>query len=175
MNVIQIAGHLGSDVETRFTPDGHKVSTIRVATNVRRNGKDETIWWRVSLWGDRFDKMLAYLKKGSSIIVVGEFVRAEVYTDRDGRQQISLEVRAEFLRFSPFGRTDRQGQEGQMSAGTQPAGTDGYQQGQGSDYGYALAPAPAPAQTSRVQAAPAPARAPAPASIPELNDDDVPF
>jgi single-strand DNA-binding protein len=161
MNVIQIAGHLGADVETRFTPDGQKVSTIRVATNIRRNGKDETIWWRVSLWGDRFDKMLPYLKKGSSIIVVGEVVRAEVYTDREGRQQVSLEVRAEFLRFSPFGKTDRQ-QEGQHAS----AASDSHQAG--SDFGQTSA--------SRMQAAPAPARAPAPqAAFPEMSDDDVPF
>lgn len=109
MNMIQIAGHLGADVEPRFTPDGQKVTTLSVATSVRRSGKDETIWWRVTLWGDRFDKFLSHLKKGSAIIVVGEFMRAEVYTDRQGKQQVSLEIRAEFLRFSPFGRTDKGG------------------------------------------------------------------
>ena len=119
MNIIQIAGHLGSDVETRFTPDGQKVSTIRVATKVRRKGKEETLWWRVSLWGDRFDKLLAYLKKGSAIIVVGEFINSDIYTDRDGKQQVSLEIRAEFIRFSPFGRTERTGQEAQGATTSQ--------------------------------------------------------
>lgn len=113
MNIIQIAGHLGSDVETRFTPDGQKVSTMRVATNVRRKGKEETVWWRVTLWGDRFDKLLPYLKKGSAVIVVGEFTSADIYVDRNGKQQVALEIRAEFIRFSPFGRGDRTGQEQQ--------------------------------------------------------------
>lgn len=174
MNVIQIAGHLGADVETRFTADGQKVSTIRVATNTRRNGKDETIWWRVSLWGDRFDKMLPYLKKGSPIIVVGELVRAEVYTDRDGRQQVSLDLRAEFIRFSPFGRSDRQ--EGQPLGATttqsNPAGGDSYLHA--SDFGFTAptsAPTPTPSAAPRMAA---PARMVAPPSAADL-DDDIPF
>lgn len=107
MNFIQIAGHLGADVETRFTPSGQKVTTLRVATNSRRNGKEETIWWRVTLWGDRFDKMLPYLKKGTAIIVVGEIQKPEIYTDKMGQPQISLDITAEFIRFSPFGKGER--------------------------------------------------------------------
>jgi single-strand DNA-binding protein len=109
MNIVQVAGHLGSDVETRVTPDGTKVSTIRVATNVRRGGRDETIWWRVTLWGDRWDKMLPYFTKGASIIVIGEMQKPEIYTNRDGQQAISLDIRADIVRFSPFGRGERSG------------------------------------------------------------------
>jgi single-strand DNA-binding protein len=107
MNFIQIMGHLGADAETRFTPSGQKVTNLRVATTVRRGGKEETIWYRITLWGDRFDKMLPYLKKGSAIIVVGELGKPEIYTDREGKQQIALEVTAEFIRFSPFGRGEK--------------------------------------------------------------------
>lgn len=154
MNIIQLAGHLGSDVETRFLPDGTKVSSIRVATNTRRNGKDETVWWRVSLWGDRFDKMLSFLKKGSSIIVVGEFVKADVYNDREGKQQVSLEVRAEFLRFSPFGRSG----QGSESKGTEST-SDSFQPDSDS------------AQISRGTAR----QAPAAVRSTEFKDEDVPF
>jgi single-strand DNA-binding protein len=115
MNILQIAGHLGADPETRFTPSGQKVTTLRVATNVRKGGKDETVWFRVTIWGDRFDKMLTYLKKGSAIIAVGELGKPEIYTDKEGRPQISLEMTAEFIRFSPFGKTERSGQEQQQS------------------------------------------------------------
>lgn len=114
MIIIEIAGHLGADPETRFTPSGQKVTNLRVAVNIRRSGKDETIWWRVTLWGDRFDKLLPHLKKGSGVIVIGEMVqKPEIYTDREGRQQISMEMTAEIIRFSPFGKPDRQGQEQQ--------------------------------------------------------------
>lgn len=116
MNLIQIAGHLGKDPETRFTSSGQKVTTFSIACNIRRGGKDETIWFKVTVWGDRFDKMIAYLKKGSAVIVIGELGKPEIYTDREGRQQISLEITAEILKFSPFGKPASEGGQQQASA-----------------------------------------------------------
>lgn len=103
MNQATIAGHLGADPEVRFTSSGQKVTTLRVACRAR---KDETIWWRVSIWGDQFDKMIPYFKKGSPIIVVGELNKPEIFTDRDGKPQISMSLTASNLMFSPFGRPD---------------------------------------------------------------------
>lgn len=107
MNIIHIAGHLGADPEVRYTPSGQKVTTFRVAVNIRKSGKEETIWYRITIWGDRFDKLIPYLKKGSSIIVIGTLQKPEIYTDKEGRQHVSLEITAEMIQFSPFGRTDR--------------------------------------------------------------------
>lgn len=126
MNLIQIMGHLGADPETRFTPSGQKVTNMRVAVTVRKGGKDETVWYRITIWGDRFDKMMPYFKKGSAIIVIGELGKPEIYNDREGRPQVSLEVTAEFIRFSPFGKpnqenSNRQDLQGQYT--TAPAQT----------------------------------------------------
>jgi single-strand DNA-binding protein len=107
MIIVEIAGRLGRDPETRFTPSGQKVTTLTVATNVRKGGKDETVWWRVTIWGDRFDKLLPYLKKGSAVIIVGEMSKPEIWTDKEGRPQVSLDMTAEIIRFSPFGNPDR--------------------------------------------------------------------
>lgn len=112
MNLIQLMGNLGADPESRFTPSGQKVTTLRVATTVRKGGKEETVWYRVTIWGDRFDKMLSYLKKGSAVIVMGELGKPEIWTDKEGKPQVSLEVTAEFIRFSPFGKSEKSGQEG---------------------------------------------------------------
>lgn len=116
MNNIVIAGHLGSDPEVRFTSTGKKVTTLRVATRTRRNGADDTIWYRVSIWGEQFDKMLTYLKKGSPVVVIGELQKPEIFTDRDGKPQISLNITASSIQFSPFGKPDRPGQEGSENA-----------------------------------------------------------
>jgi len=117
MIIIEIAGHLGADPEVRFTPGGQKVTTLRVATNTRKSGKDETVWWRVTIWGERFDKMMPYIKKGSALIVIGEMGKPEIYTDKEGRPQVSLDLTAEMIRFSPFGKTERGGQEGSSQTG----------------------------------------------------------
>lgn len=111
MNIIEIAGHLGADPVTRFTATGQKVTTFNVATNSKKGGADVTIWFRVTVWGDRFDKMMTYLKKGSAVIIVGELQKPEIWTDKEGKSQISLDVTAEMIRFSPFGKPDRQEQQ----------------------------------------------------------------
>lgn len=111
MNLLTIAGHLGADPEVRFTTTGQKVITLRVATKSRKKGSDVTIWWRVTIWGEQFDKMMPYLKKGSSIIVVGEFHQPEIFTDKEGKPQISLSMTASNLIFSPFGRNERSNEE----------------------------------------------------------------
>jgi single-strand DNA-binding protein len=104
MIIVQIAGHLGQDPEVRFTPSGQKLTILRVATNIRRGDKEKTVWWRATIWGDRFDKRLAYLRKGSAVFVMGEMGPPEMYTDKNGNQQISLEITAEMVSLNPFGR-----------------------------------------------------------------------
>jgi single-strand DNA-binding protein len=90
MNFINIAGHLGSDAEVRFTSSGKKVTTLRVATRTRKGQNEDTIWWRVTIWGEQYDKLIPYLKKGSSIVVFGEFHKPEIFNDREGKPQVSL-------------------------------------------------------------------------------------
>ncbi len=118
MNQITIAGHLGADPEVRFTSSGKKVITLRLAARVRRSSKDkedETIWWRVTIWGEQFDKMLPYFKKGTPLIVFGELSKPEIFTDREGRSQVSMNVTANQIFFSPFGKPDSQSHPAQAS------------------------------------------------------------
>ena len=105
MNLIHIAGHLGADPETRFTQSGKKVTTLRVAVRTRRGQNEDTIWYRVTIWGDQFEKMMPYLKKGSAVMVVGELHKPEIFNDREGKPQTSLELTAVHIQFSPFGKS----------------------------------------------------------------------
>ncbi len=120
-NTIHIAGHLGSDPESRFTSSGKKVTTLRVATRVRRGQNDDTIWWRVTIWEERFEKMMPHLKKGSAVMVVGELHKPEIFQDREGKSQVSMEITAFQLQFSPFGRPQGQGGENSASTYSRPA------------------------------------------------------
>lgn len=120
MMIIHVAGHLGRDPETRFTASGLKVTNITVAANIRKGGKDETVWWRLVVFGDRFDKMIAYLKKGSPVIAIGQMNKPEIWTDKEGRPQVSCELVVETLLFSPFGKPDQAGQNTQNQANQVP-------------------------------------------------------
>lgn len=128
MNIIEIFGHLGADVETRSTPDGTKVSTLRMATNIKKGDKEITTWYQVSLWGNQWDRLLPYLTKGKGLIVIGELQPPRIYMDRNNVNQVALDVRGELIRFSPFGRTDKP--EGQQQQGTTQYGQTQYGQGQ---------------------------------------------
>jgi single-strand DNA-binding protein len=103
MIIVQVADHLGQDPETRFTPTGVKVTTLRMATNIRKGGKDVTVWWKITIWGERFDKMMPYFKKGSALFVTGEMSPPQTYTDKNGTVQVSMELTAEMISFNPFG------------------------------------------------------------------------
>jgi single-strand DNA-binding protein len=105
MIIVEIAGFLGADPEERFTANGKRVVTLRVATRVREGGQDETVWWSVNVWDDRFSKMIPHLKKGSAVIVIGKMARKpKTYSGRDGNVQISLNINADIIEFSPFGK-----------------------------------------------------------------------
>lgn len=115
MFFVQIAGRLGKDPETRFTPSGQKVTTFNVAINQRKGKEEVTTWVRVTLWGERFDKMVTYLKKGSGVIVSGRMNPPASYTDKEGRTQIALEITAEMMEFNPFFNKDEKSGENQGS------------------------------------------------------------
>lgn len=123
MNFIHIAGHLGADAEVRYTSSGKKVVSLRVGTKVRKGQKEETIWWRVTIWGEQYDRILQYLKKGTGVIVSGDLHKPEIYTDREGKPQAAMEITAAHIQFSPFGRTG-----GDQKEGTQQQGQGGQQQ-----------------------------------------------
>jgi single-strand DNA-binding protein len=127
MNFVFIAGRLGSDPETRFTPSGLKVTNFRFACSSKKGGKDETIWWRVTVWGDQYDKMLPYMKKGTALMIQGELHKPQIYNDREGKPQTSLEITATSISFSPFGKTDG------ASSNAQPKSND---TGFGSDFDF---------------------------------------
>ena len=112
MNFINIAGHLGADPEVRYTSSGKKVTELRVAARARKGANDDTIWWRVSVWGEQWDKMISFLKKGSPVIVYGEMQKPDIFNDREGKPQVSMNINASHLAFSPFGKPDRENGSG---------------------------------------------------------------
>lgn len=160
MNTVTIAGRLGRDPESRTTPSGQKVTTFPLATNVYRGGQEETIWWRITVWGDRLDRMMQYLTKGKGVIVVGQLSRApEIWNDNSGQARVSsLEVTADSIHFNPFGtKNDEQQQTGQ---GAQQQQQTGYQkpaqqqQAPQQTYNAPQQPASAPQQPQQQQSSP---------------------
>ncbi len=103
MNKIIVIGHLGSDPEMRYTPNGQSVTNFNVASSRRYRTADgeqreETEWFRVSAFGRLADVCNQYLAKGRQVYVEGR-LRGRSYTDRDGQPRYSLEVNANEVQF----------------------------------------------------------------------------
>ncbi|MBU0490807.1 MAG: single-stranded DNA-binding protein [Chloroflexi bacterium] len=112
---IIIVGNLGRDPEMRYTPTGQAVTNLNVATNRRwadRDGnmQEETIWFRVSVWGKQAESCNQYLSKGRAVLVEGR-LRPDpatggprVYQRQDGSWGASFEISALSVRFLGGGR-----------------------------------------------------------------------
>jgi single-strand DNA-binding protein len=104
-----LVGNLGRDPEMRYTPQGTPVTSFPVATSRRYNTadgqtKEETIWFRVSVWGKQAETVNQYLGKGRKVLVEGTLVGDEnggprIWTDKEGKPRASFEVRAWTVRF----------------------------------------------------------------------------
>ncbi|MCS4511295.1 single-stranded DNA-binding protein [Xylophilus ampelinus] len=179
VNKVIIVGNLGRDPETRTFPSGGQVCNIRVATTDRWKDKQsgemrEITEWHSIVFNDRLAEVAAqYLRKGSQVYVEGQ-LRTRKWTDKDGADRYSTEIRADQMQMLG----GRQGQGG--GGGGQSSEEDGYGGGAGGG-GYeaaprraASAPAPRPAPAPRAAPAPAPAANRAPSGFDDM-DDDIPF
>ena len=95
-----LIGNLGNTPETRYTAKGDPVTSFSVATSRKYGEKDETTWFRVSVWGKQAESCNTYLSKGSKVLVEGR-LKAEpnVYQRKDGTWASSYEVTADTVRF----------------------------------------------------------------------------
>jgi len=113
-NRITIVGNLGRDPEMRYLPSGDPVASFSVATTERwrtRDGQQQerTTWFNVSAFGKLAETCSQFLHKGSYAYIEGPLSQRE-YTDRDGAQRTSLDVRAREMRM--LDRRDEGGEPG---------------------------------------------------------------
>ena len=99
-----IIGNLGSNPEMRFTPNGDPVTTFSVATSRKYGEKDETTWFRVSVWGKQAESCNQYLHKGSKVLVEGALKadaqgNPRTYERKDGTWGASFEGTASAVKF----------------------------------------------------------------------------
>ncbi len=106
-----VVGNLGGDPEMRYMPDGTPVTNFSMAANRRwtdsRSGetRDETTWFRVSVWRGQAEAVNEYLSKGSQVLVEGR-LRPDpqtggprMWTAQDGTVRASFEITADSVQF----------------------------------------------------------------------------
>lgn len=86
MHLIGLA-RLGKDGDLRTLPDGSKVLNLALAFNFGKKdnaGKRPTQWIDAAMFGDRAEKLHAYMVKGQQVMVHLADPHIETYTARDG-------------------------------------------------------------------------------------------
>ena len=107
-NKIIAVGNLGKDPELRYTPNGDAVCSFSLAVNQKaKGGEKETTWFKVTLWRKMAENAAKYLTKGTPVYIEGR-LNTEAWTDRDGKNQITLEIQATDMQFIG-GKSDAKG------------------------------------------------------------------
>ena len=96
LNKVQLTGRLGADPEMRFTPQGHAVTTFRVASNRSWRSSDgeaheDTEWFRVVAWNKLAEICNQFLAKGARVYVEGR-LQTRQWQDQEGQTRYSTEV-----------------------------------------------------------------------------------
>jgi len=108
---LTIVGYLGKDPIMRFTPSGKPVCNLNVASSrkyTRGNGEkvDETVWFKVAVWGNQAESCNQYLSKGKPVLILGRLNpddngNPQTFQRQDGTTGASYDVTALNVRFLP--------------------------------------------------------------------------
>ena len=111
LNKVNIIGNLGRDPEVRYAQSGLAVCKLSVAATERvKDGtdgwKDDTQWFRITVFGKQAETAAQYLQKGRQVYVEGR-LKTDTYKDKEGVERTSVEVIANTLQFLGSGQGEK--------------------------------------------------------------------
>lgn len=98
LNQCTFIGRLGRDPELKYMPSGDAAVNISIAVGKswkdKNSGekKESTTWVPVAFFGKTAEIIGQYCKKGSQVMVTGEF-SVRKWQDKDGKDQYHTEIR----------------------------------------------------------------------------------
>lgn len=116
INTVTLVGRIGQDPDIRYSKDGKAVATLSLATSEkwkdRNTGQvqESTDWHRVILFGRQAEIAGQYVKKGSLIGITGS-IKYGKYTDKNGIERYTTEIRARDLQLLSGGQNQSQQQD----------------------------------------------------------------
>jgi single-strand DNA-binding protein len=95
---ITVKGNVGSDPEIKFVKNNLPLVTFSVAYTPRtKQGEQwidgETMWFRVTQFGEKAEHLMDSIKKGDQVLVKGS-MKQSTYQAKDGSEKTSLEINA---------------------------------------------------------------------------------
>ena len=124
LNKMTAIGHLGTEPEMKYTPNGNAMTRFRLA--VSRNYTDSSgerqqdmEWFSVVSWNKLAESCNQYLAKGKRVYVEGR-LKSQSWTGQDGQPRFSNEIIANQVVF--LDRIDSGDREERDSGDTNPEG-----------------------------------------------------
>ena len=188
VNKVILVGTLGKDPETKTFPNGGSLTQFSIATSEswtdKTSGerKEQTEWHRIVLHNRLGEIAQQYLHKGSKVYIEGS-LRTRQWTDQNGQERYSTEVRGDSMQMLDSRQQSDQGgndfnqprfnNNNAQSGGYQNTGynnnnSNGYAQNSNNQGNYAGNPQAGNGFNT-------PKDAPQPATAPADLDDDLPF
>lgn len=112
---IEIDGFLGTNPEVKTTSNGHQYTTFRVANRVYGDAENVTYWFSVTVWDSGLQKFCQSLKKGSAVVVLGNYTDRTYKSNVTGMDEISRDIRAISIDFPSVGRREDDAQTAQTA------------------------------------------------------------
>jgi single-strand DNA-binding protein len=160
MNRVIIAGNIGRDAETRYTPSGTAVSNFSVATSRKYKKGEETVeeteWHNCVVW--QKEKLAEYLTKGTKVVVEGR-LKTDQY-EKDGVKMYRTQIVVEQVHF--MGKAGGEGNHGDSGEQRQARPSPQSQPAFKNKSGGQGAPKQAPAQQDNYDGM-------------QIDDSDIPF
>lgn len=113
LNSVNLLGRVGKDPEIRSMQNGDKVANLSLATTERWKDKsgqkqEKTEWHKLNVWGPLAGVVEGYVHKGDLLSVQGK-IETRKWTDQNGQDRYSTEIRVSSLQLIPNGRSEGQG------------------------------------------------------------------
>lgn len=121
VNKVILVGTLGNDPETKTFANGGSVTQFSIATSeswVDKNSgerKEQTEWHKIVLNNQIGELAQKYLKKGSKVYIEGS-LRTRKWTDQNGQDRYSTEIKGDKIQFLDSVKSDSQPQQQQQKS-----------------------------------------------------------
>lgn len=103
INRVILIGHLGNDVELKYTGSGVPVCNFNIATSEKWKGSDgelqeKTEWHKIIAWKQLAETCNEHLKKGSRVYIEGK-ITTRKWQDDSGQERMVTEIQAQQVKF----------------------------------------------------------------------------
>lgn len=126
LNEVKLLGHLGQDINVRYTPSGVQVGTFSIATTRRWKQQNSNEWQEATDWHNcvlwRCENLVNYLTKGKQVLVSGRLQTRSYEKDGDKRYVTEVVVEDLYLLGGGKDSEQRQGQSRPSSSAPPSSG-----------------------------------------------------